>query len=200
MKEPPRLSVDLLRPYFKNMSFINEKYTIEISIFSDDYQLAFEVSLECKEPNSCGSFPQRRFSFERHDGKGHEGVHVQINYHLIDNNLGIGRLYITLEIDSDKDLLQIGEGFVYTLYEILNDFNEDLKEISKEIFNVELIKTIKDRKGILMNRMGESLKKNRILISNSVSRESKVINGEDPKRLLEERRELVPLIGPLVRS
>jgi len=199
MVEPPRLSVDLLRPYFKNMSYSDDRYVIEISIFSDDSQLAFEVSLECKEPTSDGSFPQRRFSFERHDGKGHEGVHVQINYHLINNDLGIGKLYITLEIGSDEDLLQIGEGFIFALYETLNNFNEDLRDITEEIFNIELIQTIRGRKEILVNRMSDSLKKNRIMVSNSITKEIKIINGEDFIKLIEKRRELVPLLGPLVQ-
>lgn len=198
MIDPPRLSVDLLRPYFKNMSFLNDRYSIEISIFSDDNQLAFEVSLDCKEPTSIASYPRRRFSFERHDGKGHEGVHVQINYHLIDNDLGIGRLYITLEIFTDEDLLHIGEGFVYVLYEILNNFNDDLKDVTEEIFNIELIQTIRERKEIFVDRMVDSLRTNRILISHSISKEKKIMNGEDLKRLIEERRELVPLIGPLI--
>ncbi|MCK5772910.1 MAG: hypothetical protein KAH57_03910 [Thermoplasmata archaeon] len=200
MSDPPILSSDLLRPYFRNMHFSDEKYIVDIEIFSDSSQIAFEICLECKEPKLHGAFPQRRFSIERHTTSGHEGVHVQINYHLINNEMDIGRLYITLEIDTDEELLNVAEGFVYTLYEILRSINDDMEKIAEYIFCVEMLGRIIDKKRYLVEKMAESLKNNRIQISNSQKKTVTVMEGKDFIKLLEERKELIPLIGPLVNG
>ena len=164
MSKTPILSVDLLRPYFKNMHYRDEKYTIDIELFSDTDQIAFEISIVCKEPTYSSSFPKRRFSLERHLDEGHEGVHIQINYHLVDNDMKIGRLYITLEIHDDGELLKISEGFVYTLYEIINGINSDFEEITNEIFNTSLISRIRGNKDLLIDKINESLQNQQIMI------------------------------------
>jgi hypothetical protein len=198
MNNTPILSVNLLRPYFKNMHYHDEKYTIDIELFSDTDQIAFEVSIECKEPTYSSSFPQRRFSLERHIDDGHEGVHIQINYHLVDNDMKIGRLYITLEINEDEELLKISEGFVYTLYEIINGINSDFEKITNEIFNTSLFSKIKDNKDLLIDKINESLLNQQILIKSIDRDELKILEGKDFLQLITKRKELIPLLGPLV--
>ena len=193
MSKTPILSVDLLRPYYQD-----EKYSIDIELFSDTDQIAFEVSMVCKEPTYESSFPQRRFSLERHKDEGHEGVHIQINYHLVDNDMKIGRLYIILEILEDEELLNISEGFVYTLYEILSGINSDLSEISDEIFNTSLFSRIISKKDFLINKINESLQHQQIMIRSVDRDESMILEGKDFLQLITSRRELTPLLGPLV--
>ena len=180
------------------MHYQDDKYSIDIELFSDTDQIAFEVSMLCKEPHYSSAFPQRRFSLERHLDKGHEGVHIQINYHLVDNDLRIGRLYITMEIFEDEELLHISEGFIYTLYEILCKINPDLIEIAEEIFNTALFSRIIGKKELLISKINESLNQQRIMIRSIDRNESVVLEGKDFLQLVDKRKELVPLLGPLV--
>ena len=198
MNKTPILSVDLLRPYFKNMHYRDDKYSIDIELFSDTNQIAFEVSMLCKEPHYTSAFPQRRFSLERHLDEGHEGVHLQINYHLVDNDMRIGKLYITMEIFEDEELLHISEGFIYTLYEILCRIDPDLTEIAEEIFNTTLFSRIIGKKELLISKIYESLNHQRIMIRSIDRNESIVLEGKDFLQLVNKRSELVPLLGPLV--
>ena len=198
MSKTPILSVELLRPYFKNMHYQDEKYSIDIELFSDTDQIAFEVSMVCKEPTYKSSFPQRRFSLERHLDEGHEGVHIQINYHLVENDMKIGRLYITLEIHEDEELLQISKGFVYTLYEILSGINSDLAEITNEIFNISLFSRISNKKDLLINKINESLQNQQIMIRSIDRNETIILEGKDFLQLITKRQELTPLLGPLI--
>jgi len=198
MNKTPILSVDLLRPYFKNMHYHDEKYIIDIELFSDTEQVAFEVSMVCKEPTYTSSFPKRRFSLERHLDEGHEGVHIQINYHLVDNDMKIGRLYITLEIHEDEELLHISEGFVYTLYEILSGINSDFVKITNEIFNTSLFSRISSKKDLLINKINGSLQNQQIMIRSIDRNETIILKGKDFLQLINKRQELIPLLGPLV--
>ncbi len=196
MNEKPSLDTDILRAYFNKTKYPDEKYSITIRLISDIGYYGFEVSIEIKEPEGDGAYPQRRLALEQHTSKGHEGVHVQINYHLIRNDLNIGRLYIVIDCKSDKELLEIGEGFVYTLYEILTNFEPDLENAVSELFKTEIIKDIEDKKYILMEKIKESLK-NRVIEVRNLAGDVTLIEPEDIRRLLKTRRELVPLLGSI---
>ncbi len=180
------------------MDYSDNRYSVSVTLFGDERQISFEVSLDCKEPSSGGSFPQRRYSLERHSGPGHEGVHVQINYHLIQNRNRIGKLYILLKIDSDEQLLDVAEGFIFTMREILLEFDEDMDKVVDHLFNMKYLDTLRNKKNILIERLSESLSMNRIQISNSMKQTSTIINSSDLIKLLEDRNELRPLIGPLM--
>jgi hypothetical protein len=136
-------------------------------------------------------------ALEHHTEKGHEGVHIQINYHLIRNELNIGRLYIVIDCDTDKELLEIGEGFVYTLYEIIKSFGPDLENAISDLFKIEILKDIKDKKDILLEKIKESLE-NRVIEVRDLAGDVTFIEPEDIRRLLKTRRELVPLLGTVV--
>ena len=197
MNEKPRLETDILRAYFNNTNYQDEKYSISIRLISDTEHYGFEVSLEIKEPKIHGAFPQRRLALEQHTSTGHEGVHVQINYHLIGNDLDIGRLYIVIDSKSDKELLEIAEGFVYTLYEILSSFGPGLEKVLPELFKVELLEDIKDKKYLLLEKIRESLK-NRVIEVRNLAGEVTLIEPEDIRRLLKSRNELRPLLGSVI--
>lgn len=197
LKKQPQLSIDLLRPIFKNLSYQDDRYSVIITLFSGEDQIAFEVSLESKEPSYKGSFPKRRYSLERHSGKGHDGVHVQINYHLIENRDKIGRLYMILEIENDEKLLEIAQGFVYTLREVLLEIDNDMTVVVEHLFNIDYLDTLGSRKTILMEELVKSLTSNRIHISDSFKKTSTIIQGKELMALIEDRKELRPLIGKL---
>ena len=112
------LETVLLEPYIKRKHYSDHKYSIDISLYSSSTGHGFTVSLEVKEPYSRGAFPQRRISLEQHEREGHEGVHLQLRYHLLRNSLNIGKLYIQLDVANEQELLELSEGFIYTLYEI----------------------------------------------------------------------------------
>ncbi len=197
MNDKPTLETDILKAYFNKTRYQDDKYSIIIRLISDVEHYGFEVSLEIKEPESDGAYPQRRVAFEQHTSMGHEGVHVQINYHLIRNDLNIGRLYIVIDSRSDEELLELGEGFVYTLYEILSNFGPDLMKVLPVLFKIELLEGIKDKKHILMEKIRESLK-NRVIEVRNLAGEVTLIEPEDIRRLLKSRNELRPLLGSVL--
>ena len=199
MNEGPRLETDILRAYFNETRYRDDRYSIEITLISDVEQYGFEVSIESMEPHTHGAFPERRVALEQHLSGGHEGVHVQVNYHLIDNDLNIGRLYIVIDTKTDKELLEIAEGFVYTLYEILSSLGQNFKDVLPEIFKVELMDDIKDKKHILVEKIRESLE-NRMIEIRDLSGTVVLVEPEELRRLLKSRREFVPLLGPVLNQ
>lgn len=198
MNEKPRLSTDLLDPYIKSRIYEDDKYSIRIDLASFDNSFSFVVGMRVKEPHYEGAYPQKRITMEQHDGAGHEGVHVQIHYHAIDNAMKIGKIYVTLDIKDDMDLLETAEGFVYTLYEIFLASGPELARISEEIFNVPLIAELEDKKPALIMKMRKSFEQNMIQIRDQAKDEIKMISPDDFAALLESRTELVPLLGGIV--
>ena len=198
MGDEPRLSTDLLKPYFKNMHYRDEIYQIDVYMFSKLDQIAFEVSLECKEPGFSGAFPQRRYSLERHSKIGHEGVHIQINYHLVDNDMKVGRLYIVLDVMNDEELLHVAEGFVVILYEILRGIDRSLKHAVEQIFNTAAVRRMRRRKELLLTKINESLQHQQIKIRSTEHDRIVVYKGKEFLELISERKELSPLLGPLI--
>jgi cyanate lyase len=193
MNERPTLDTDILRTYFNKTEYQDERYSISIKLISDVEHYGFEVSIEIKEPNTQGAYPQRRLALEQHSLTGHEGVHVQIKYHLIENDLNIGQLHIMIDCKNDEDLLEIGEGFVYTLYEIVSSFGSALENVIPELFKIELLEDIKDKKIILIEKIKESLE-NRVIEVRNLAKEVTLIKPEDLRSLLKTRRELRPLL------
>ena len=197
MNERQRLETDILRAYFNNTRYEDQKYLIEITLIPDTEQSGFAVSVKIKEPDVHGAFPQRRVSFEQHLSGRHKGVHVQVNYHLIDNELNIGRLYIIIDIHNEKELLEIAEGFVYTLYEMFMQFGPDFEKIVPEIFRIELMDDISESKAVLIEKICESLR-NRMIEVRDLTGEVRLVEPEELRGLLKSRREFVPLLGPVV--
>ena len=198
MTERPTLDVNSLDPYIKARNYEDDKYQIMIDLFSSATGFSFVVGMRVKEPHTEGAFPQKRITLEQHDGGGHEGVHIQIHYHAIDNAMKIGRIYVTLDIDDDTDLLNTAEGFVYTLYEIFLASGIEFAAISEHIFNVPNLADIQEKKIILTTKMRDSLAQNMIQIKDQAKGEVRNIMPKDFAALLEDRAELVPLLGGIV--
>ena len=161
--------------------------------------VAFNVGIKMAEPHHEGAYPQRRFSLERHLREGHEGVHVQIWYHMVDNAMNLGTLYIVLDVRTDEDLLEVAEGFVFTLYEILLAMGPEFGEISQELFYVDLLEELRPRKAVLTSKLSDSMRNRMVEVRRSDRKKPTFISGKELVGLLESRRELVPLLGPLRR-
>lgn len=200
MAKKHTLDVSSLDPYIKARNYEDDKYQIGIDLFSSDTGFSFAVGMRVKEPHAEGAFPQKRITLEQHDGDGHEGVHVQIHYHAIENAMKIGRIYVTLDIDDDTDLLNTAEGFVYTLYEIFQASGPEFAEISNQIFNVPNLTDIQGKKAILTTKMKASLAQNMIQIKDQAKGEVRNIMPKDFASLLRDRRELVPLLGGVIAT
>ena len=198
MAEKHTLDTDSLDPFIRKRYYEDEKYRIEIDLFSSDSGFSFVVGMRVKEPHPEGAFPQKRITLEQHDDDGHDGVHVQIHYHAIDNAMKIGRIYVILDIDDDTDLLNTAEGFVYTLYEVFLASGPELAAISEKIFNVPRLADIQDKKIILTSKMRASLAQNMIQIKDQTKGEVRNIMPKDFAALLRSRAELVPLLGGIV--
>ena len=198
MTEKPSLDANSLDSYIKCKEYDDDKYEIIIYLSSSDTGFAFVVGMRVKESHTEGAFPQKRITMEQHDGDGHDGVHVQIHYHAIDNAMKIGRIYVTLDIDDDTDLLNTAEGFVYTLYEIFLASGPEFTAISEQIFNVPHLAEIQDKKIILTTKMKASLAHNMIQIKDQAKGEVRNIMPKDFAALLQTREELVPLLGGVV--
>ena len=196
----PRLPVDILKIYFKNLKMDDGKRKVEINLRSDWPHIAFEVSVEVKEPSYEGAFPQRRISLERHEDHGHEGVHLQIWYHLVENKMDIGSLYIGINVNDNRNLEDIAEGFVFTIYEVLKEMGPEFKDIVDELFFIELVEEIKEKKSLLLEKIRESLEKRYIEIRREDDKKPILVDPEDIRILLRSRKELIPLLGPLVEG
>jgi len=153
--------------------------------------------MKVKEPDYRGAYPQRRYSLERHSQRGHEGVHIQIDYHLVKNTMDIGKLYIFLDIADDMELIDTAQGFLYTLFQILSDIDVDNK-IVPELFNVKHIENISAKKTILVEKVYDSFKDRGITVHNLDKDETVVYTGTEISELMENLRELVPLLGPII--
>ena len=189
------LDTYLLKPYFKNLEYSDEKYSIEIVLLTDPGYYGFTVRMEIREPAFQGAYPQRKFSLEQHAGPGHKGPHLQINYHLVSNYMKIGKLYIHLDVDSDKEMLEISRGFVYTLYEILSTFGEEMQSLIEYIFEVEMLEEISDKKALLIEKVQESFSSHMVEIIDVEKGKQELFQPGEFEKLLRDRTELVPLLG-----
>lgn len=191
------LDVRLLEKYIKNydVEYLGKK--VQVDIISTYPHIAFRLALDTKEPTFGGAFPQRKFAFEKHLGPGHEGVHVQIWYHLVENELGVGAIYLILEVLDDHDLLELSEGFIFAAYETLMAMGPDFQIIAEKIFNVDTLEILADKKDVLIERMILSLADRKMEIRLSDKKEPFIAKKEDIELLLGSRKELVPMFGAL---
>jgi len=197
MNDRLRLETDILKAYFNQTEYEDEKYSISIILRSGYEDYGFTVRMRIKEPHFEGAFPQGEVALEQHGSCGHEGVHIQIKYHLIENEMSIGKLYIVLDAHSDEELLEIAEGFVYTLHEMFSNFGPDIKLIVPKIFKIELMDEIAGKKAVLIEKIRESLEKRMIEIRD-LSGVPRFYRPEELRGLLESRMEFVPLLGPII--
>ena len=197
MTNEPRLPMDLIRIYFKNTKITTDRYSVDVELYSYGDAVAFNVGIKMAEPHRDGAYPQRRFSLERHFREGHEGVHVQIWYHLVENTMNLGTLYIVLDVHNDGELLDVAEGFVFTLHEMLLSMGADFREIAWELFHTEMVEGLRSKKAVLTRKLSDSLNRRMIEVRRSDTKEATFISGKELIALLESRRELVPLLGPL---
>ena len=111
--------------------------------------------------------------------------------------MDIGKLYIFLDIADDMELIDTAQGFLYTLFQILSDIDVDNK-IVPELFNVKHIENISAKKDILVHKVYNSFKDRGITIHNLEKDETVVYTGTEIIDFIENRRELAPLLGPII--
>ena len=196
-QEDPELVISGLETYFKNLLANRNNTQVRINLESDREHTWFEVSLSSKERGFTGSFPQRRISLEKHKRIGHKGIHLQIHYHLIENTAEIGRLYIHLDIQDSVHLQDIAEGFIFALYELLEDLGGDYRDMIEDIFFPELVSELVEKKAVLQAAVEDGYSKKGIEIRSYQTNESRLITPEEIRELVRTRSELAPLIGNL---
>ena len=128
MTKKPSLNTELLEPYILRMKHNTDKYNIEVKLASSGDHFSFTVGMELKEELIGQPLPQREIYLHQHDDEGHDGVHIQLRYHGVENDLNIGQIHISLDIEDDADLLRTAEGFIYTVYEIMKASEPELSE------------------------------------------------------------------------
>jgi len=199
MDKEPTIAMDLLRVYFKSEEVKTKDKHVKVKLNSEYPFMAFEVSINIKTPGTKGSYPQRRYALERHDEFGHEGIHLQIWYHQVASAMNIGRIYVSIDAHNNKDLRNIAEGFIYSLYETFLAMGEDYPEIAEELFYVEQVKDLKKKKGILIMKIKDSLERKLVEISRSDTKEPMLITPKQIRKMLESHGELVPFFKDAVK-
>jgi len=199
MTDRPSLDTTLLEPYLKCMKHNSTKYNVTIKLASYGDHFSFTIGMDLKEEKIGQALPQREIYLHQHDGvRGHEGVHIQVRYHAIENDMNIGQIHISLDIEDDEDLLNTAEGFIYTVYEIMKSSEPELSEIADEIFNVELLPGLIDKKYLLSEKLRASYAQKKVEVRDQSKEGIRILTPEDFAPLLETRKELVPLLGGIV--
>jgi len=193
----PRLSTNTLRRYFKKMDASDGKHRVKVELLSEGEMVGFMVAVTVAQPWPEGAFPQQRLSLERHLKHGHKGVHLQIKYHLVNNELNIGTLYIILDTKGNEELSDLTGGFVYSVYEVLKAMGPEFETIVNDLFETDLVEDLKDKKGVLVEKMLLSLENKQIEIRDLDRGKNVQISAADISKLLRTRQELFPLLGPL---
>ena len=196
LEDEPVIDARILRRFFRSMSASNDTHNVDLDVYNYPEGIGFIVSLAVKEPDVAGCVPQNRIALEHHEGHGHPGIHLQIEYHKVDNPLNIGKLYLFLDISSDEEMVHVAEGFVYTLKEMMEGMGAEFGPVIEEIFDLPSLEGIADRKEVLKAKVQESYL-NRAVDIVTLDREKSVLTGENLHQLLQMRKELVPLLGNL---
>lgn len=195
MNERAVIRVEELRQYIKKNKVTQGRYHVKLQINSDSQRIAFHIELKVREPDFFGSYPQQRISLERHKaGKGHEDVHLQIDYHKIENPLDIGTLYINLAVTDSRELKDLAEGFLYSIYEMFGSLPGEFPKIRDMLFHEDLIEDLKPKKRFFIGIVSDSMNERSIQIER-LDGTVKRMGRSDMKRLLDARKELVPILG-----
>jgi hypothetical protein len=188
-------SVEILKVYFNDMDITVGSSRIKADLFSDDRRLSFQISKTTSEQSFKAAFPQARFSLERHGiGPGHPGVHMQLKYHLIENPVNLGSLYIFIDIDAEEQMMEIAKGFIHALYEMTGMLNDEFREIRRLMFREELISELETSSEMYRKKIKDSIEKKTIEIR-SLDGTIGYLTPRDISSLVDRRKELLPLLG-----
>ena len=124
-------------------------------------------------------------------------MHVQIDYHLVDNAMDMGKLYIFLDVSDDMELIDTAQGFLYTLYQILSDLDTHGRFVP-ELINLKHIEDLSHKKDFFVRKLYESFKDRGITVRNLIKDETVVYTGKQIIELMKDRKELMPLLGPII--
>lgn len=184
-----------LRIYFKETDVSHGSSRIEVNIIYSKDRVNFEVSMTTTKWLLSGAYPKRRFSLERHVGRpGHKGVHLQLNYHMVENPKNIGSIHIGLDISSSEEMLDIAQGFLYSLYEMIGEMDEEFITIRDRMFREELIMDLASKKIFFDNKVNDCIKGKDIEIR-SIEGKTYHLTEKEFRSFIEETKELIPLFG-----
>ncbi|MEA3515040.1 MAG: hypothetical protein U9R34_06175 [Nanoarchaeota archaeon] len=133
---------------------------------------AFEISLSAKKKHTDISFRiETRVALEQHSKTGHQYPHLQINNFASDEELmKKGKLHIVLLVQSDQELKECCQGFVYIIGDIL-DLIENTFEITKNLkeyfFNLEPFAELNEFSNKLHELIYKSFKVNKLIYENN---------------------------------
>lgn len=184
-----------LRIYFKETDVSHGSSRIVVNIISSKERVKFEISLTTSKWILTGAYPQRRFSLERHGSTpGHKGIHLQLNYHMVENPNNIGSIHIGLDISSSEEMLHIAQGFIYSLYEMIGVMDEDFLVIRNRMFREELILDLASKKPLFENKVNDCIKGKEIEIR-SIEGKTLYLTDKEFRTFIKETKELIPLFG-----
>ncbi len=188
------ISIDIIRSYFKCFEVAIDKDRLKAKVSSDRDRLSFQIAIYSSSIGFTGSFPQTRISLERHsENIRHQGVHLQLSFHKIENPFHAGTLYIHLDIDDMNNLLDVSQGFLFATYEMLKKLGGNFVKIRDQLFHPEMIVDIYDKKQIFIEKVSKSIQVRPLeLIKLDGSRV--YISEAELEEFLEYRKELVPLL------
>lgn len=141
----------------------NENYKSTILIKStQDYEeqitIEFSTRFEHHELSSDICIFQREFALEHHpeDISRHTKPHLQLRIHGSEEEK-VGKVWLTLELDSDDEYETCIKGFFCVLEKIAENCK---KELGEELLDLDELKKLEDSKLFLLNKVKETLQTN----------------------------------------
>jgi len=184
-----------LKIYFVRTDVSYGSSRVVVNLISGKERVKFEISLTTSKWLSTGAYPQRRFSLESHgNSPGHKGVHLQLKYHMVENLKNIGSIHIGLDISSSGEMESIAQGFIYSLYEMLGEMDEEFLAIRQKMFREEMMMDLALKKIIYSKKVNDCIKDKEIEIS-SIEGITHFITEKELRSFIKETRELIPLFG-----
>jgi len=165
--EPPNLRL-IERSLKGNYIYKDENVEVTFRTLTNSGENAFEISLSAKKKNSDISFRvETRIALEQHSTSGHQYPHLQINNFASDEELmKKGTLHILLLVQSQQELEECCNGFVYNVGEIL-DLIEKTFELEKNLkeffFNLEAFEELSTFNNNLHELIYRSFKVNKLI-------------------------------------
>lgn len=165
---PPNLQL-VERALTGNLNYSDDDLNISLITKLDDSDNTFEISLDAEKKSDRSHIRlETRIAIEQHaEGKGHQYPHIQIdNISSDDDLMKRGILHITLLVDSQEELDNCCNGFVYIMSEILKKieiiFAVDKKLIEFFFYPVPL-NNLQQYKKDLHTLIYRSFKENKLL-------------------------------------
>ena len=175
---------------------VPNEYTSSILIQSKrDYieriTIEFSVKFSHHEHEEEGMF-QREFSIEHHppERSRHDKPHLQFHIHGLNPEQKVGKIWLTLDLESDEEYEKCIEGFFYVLEEIAEICRDDLDD---KLLNKPEIYKLTKQKELLLSKIQESLKTKGIEYEFPDGTEEKIYQ-DNIEKITSQDKTLIPLL------